>query len=183
MKYRKTKIFDNKKIIIRSASKSDLKQVKKFQIFYNSLVEEDVMINRNEKVSIRYEIDWLKNRIDEIKNHRSVILIAEYNNIIVGSSNISLKTGRSSYVGGVGISIEKNYRKIGLGIFLIKEIIKLARKELIPKPKILRLSVMPNNKPALKLYEKTGFTSVAKIPRQFQYKGKLVDEIIMLMDL
>ncbi|PIV12707.1 MAG: GNAT family N-acetyltransferase, partial [Candidatus Nealsonbacteria bacterium CG03_land_8_20_14_0_80_36_12] len=49
------------------------------------------------------------------------------------------------------------------------------------KPKIIRLSVFPTNKAAIGLYKKLGFKKVAKISKQIQYKGKLVDEIIMLL--
>jgi ribosomal protein S18 acetylase RimI-like enzyme len=63
----------------------------------------------------------------------------------------------------------------------MEEIIKLAKKELRPGLKIIRLSVYSNNKIAIALYKKYGFKEVAKIPKQIQYKGKLIDEIIMLL--
>jgi ribosomal protein S18 acetylase RimI-like enzyme len=59
----------------------------------------------------------------------------------------------------------------------------LAKKELQPKPKIIRLSVFPTNKPAIGLYKKYGFKKAARIPKQLQDKGKLLDEIIMLLEL
>jgi ribosomal protein S18 acetylase RimI-like enzyme len=66
---------------------------------------------------------------------------------------------------------------------MMKEIIKLAKKDLRPKPKTIRLNVFQGNKSALVLYKKLGFRKVARIPKQFQYKGKLEDEIVMLLDL
>jgi ribosomal protein S18 acetylase RimI-like enzyme len=45
------------------------------------------------------------------------------------------------------------------------------------------LSVFSTNKPAIGLYKKYGFKTVTKIPKQIQYQGKLIDEIIMLLDL
>ena len=65
----------------------------------------------------------------------------------------------------------------------MSEIIKLAKKKLKPRLKFIRLGVYPNNKPALALYRKFGFKKAAKIPKQIQYKGKLLDEIIMLKEL
>jgi len=96
---------------------------------------------------------------------------------------IELGKERQNHVGGLGISIRNGYRGIGLGEYLMKEIIKLTKKELKPKPKIIRLSVLPNNKPAIGLYKKCGFKKVAAVPKQMQYKGKLLDEIVMLLDL
>jgi len=59
-------------------------------------------------------------------------------------------------------------------------LIKLAKKELKPKFKIIRLNVLPTNKPAISFYKKLGFKKVAVVPKQIQYKGNLVDEIIIM---
>ncbi len=72
---------------------------------------------------------------------------------------------------------------MGLGALLMKEIIKLAKKELRPRPKIIRLSVFQANISAIKLYEKIGFKKAAQIPKQFYYKGKFIDEMVMLLEL
>jgi len=59
-------------------------------------------------------------------------------------------------------------------------IIELAKKEFNPKLKIIQLRVYINNKSAINLYKKMGFKIVAKMPKQIQFKGKLIDEFIML---
>ena len=69
---------------------------------------------------------------------------------------------------------------MGLGKYMASEIIKLAKEKLSPKPKIIRLEVFTSNDPAIALYKKMGFKIVAKIPKQMQHKGKLVDEFVML---
>ena len=63
---------------------------------------------------------------------------------------------------------------------MTQEVIKVARKELKPAPKIIKLEVYVNNKPAIALYKKMGFKIVGKIPNQIQWKGKLIAEFIML---
>jgi len=45
------------------------------------------------------------------------------------------------------------------------------------------LEVYVNNEPAIKLYKKMGFKRVARIPKHIQYKGKLIDEFIMQLEL
>lgn len=177
------KIFNGKKITIRPFSRKDIYSPKKFQDFINSLIEEDAMIKWNRKVSLKEEIDWLKNTIKDIKRHKRVFLTAENDEIVVGTVQIALNRGRQNHVGNLGVIIRKDYRGIGLGKYLMAEIIKLARKELKPKPKIIRLSVFPTNKPAIRLYKKYGFKKVALVPNQFKYKGKLYDEMIMLLTL
>ena len=63
----------------------------------------------------------------------------------------------------------------------MQESIKMAKKELRPSPKVIMLSVYVNNIPAIKLYKKIGFKKAARIPKQVQYNGKLIDEFIMLL--
>lgn len=176
-----TKILDNKKITVRQLSKSDLKKVEQFRDFINSFVDEDAQITMNEKISLKGEEKWLKDKLEYIKKKKAVFLVAEHNGAIIGTTGIDSRIWRQSHIGEFGITIKKGYRGIGLGTRLMKEIIKLAKRELKPKPKILRLTVFPTNKPAMNLYKKLGFRVVAKVPRQIQYKGRLISEVIMLL--
>ena len=177
----KTRIFGDKKISIRKLSKGDLRNVKKFQDFINSFVEEKAKIAINRKLSLREEREWMKDVLKKLKSRKEIFLFAECDNKIIGTTSVELDRWRKSHIGNFGITIRNGYRRMGLGKYLMGEILKLARKELKPKPKIIRLTVYSNNKPAIKLYKKLGFKKVAKIPKQIQYKGKLLDEIIMLL--
>lgn len=175
-----TKKFGDKKITIRKLSSKDIKRTKEFQDYINSLIGEGVKILLNQKLTFEEEKRWLKDTFKQVKKHREVFIVAEHNNRIVGNTGIDLDKGRRNHIGNFGISIKKGYRGIGLGKFLMEEIIKLAKKELKPKPRIIRLSVYSNNKPAINFYKKCGFKKVAVIPKQIQYKGKLINEVIML---
>lgn len=175
-----TKNFDGKKIIIRSLMAKDLKATEKFQDFINSLVEEEAMILVNSPKSKKDELEWLKESLQKIKNGRGVLLVAESSGKIVGNTGITLLKERKNHIGEFSISIKNGYRGIGLGKFLMAEIIKLAKKKFGKRLKIIRLSVHQGNQPAFKLYQKMGFQLVAKIPKQVQRKGGLIDELIML---
>ena len=177
------KVFNGRKITIRELSQKDIRKVKKFQDFINSFVEEDAKIAMNRKLSLREEREWMKDVLKKLKSRKEIFLFAEYDNKIIGTTSMELDRWRQSHIGNFGITIRNGYRRMGLGKYLMGKILKLARKELKPKPKIIRLSVYPNNKPAIKLYKKYGFKNAARIPRQIQYKGKLIDEIIMLREL
>jgi ribosomal protein S18 acetylase RimI-like enzyme len=176
----KTKIFDGKKIIIRPPLESDIKNAKKFQDFFNSLAKEDAEINQTEKKTLKEEIEWLKERRKRVKTRNEFHLIAEHNDIIVGSVVVGSRKERRRHIGELGIMIRNGYRRIGLGSFIISEAIKLAQRKLKFRPKIIRLSVTATNKPAIKFYQNNGFKKVAVIPQQFKVKDKLVDEYIML---
>jgi RimJ/RimL family protein N-acetyltransferase len=175
--------FKDNKITIRKLFSRDVKNAKKFQDFINSLVLEEAKISINKEKTLKEEKQWLMEKIKAIKNHKEVFLVAECDNKIIGSTSIDLGRWRESHVGNFGITIKKDYRGIGLGKYLICKILKLAKKELKPKPKIIRLGVFPDNKPAMGLYKKVGFKEVARIPKQIQYKGKLLGEVIMLLYL
>lgn len=176
-----TKVFGDKRIIIRELNKNDLRKVKKFQDFINSLAKEDAKILINRKVPIKEEVAWLKSQYDAVKTKKLIHFLTEHNDKIVGSSEIRLHQGRMSHVGEFGIAIRNGYRRMGLGTYLAKEIIKLAQKRF--KIKIVRLSVYSVNKPARELYNSLGFKMVATIPKQIQIKGKLKDEVIMIREL
>lgn len=177
------KTFNGKKIKIRKISRKDLRNIKKFQDFINSLVEEKAKITVNEKMSFSKEKKWLEMMLKSVKSHKQAFLFAEYNEEVIGTTSIKLNVWRQSHIGMLGITIRNGYRGIGLGKYLTGEILKLAKKELKPKPKIIRLSVFSTNKPAINLYKRYGFKKVATIPKQIQHKGKLINEVIMLLDL
>lgn len=179
----KTKIFTDRNITIKPFSNKDLKCPKKFQVFINSLIKENAQIILNKELSLKEEKEFLKSTFEQIKRHQQVFLVARCKNDIIGTTGISLRKGRQNHIGEFGITIRKNYRRIGLGSYLMKEIIKLAKKQLKPQPKIIRLNVFPTNKPAIELYKKQGFRKAAKIPLQIEYQGKLIKEVIMLLYL
>jgi len=177
------KILKGRKIRIENLSRKDLKLVKSFLDYINSLIEENAQISFNKKFSLKEERKWIEEEVKNIKKKKEIVLVAKDKNKVVGITNIQLRRGRQDHVGELGISVRKEYRGMGLGRYLMREILKLAKKELKPKPKIIRLSVFSTNKIAQNLYRKMGFKIVAKVPKQVQYKGKLVDEIIMIKNL
>ena len=75
------------------------------------------------------------------------------NEWIIGIGNIiiNVDTKRAHIM---HIFIDDNYRRKGLATKIIQYLETLARER---KMKILTLSVMPRNKPAIKLYKKLGF--------------------------
>lgn len=175
-----TKLFGDKKIIIRQIRASDVANAKKFQNYINSLINEEAMILMNKKFSLKEEQDAVKGFLKNNKKKNKVLVIAEHDDQIIGLTDISLDRHRRNHIGILGISIRAGYRGIGLGKYIMEEVIKLTKTELNPKPRMIQLEVYANNKPAIGLYKRMGFKQVAKLPKQIQYKGKLIDEIVMI---
>ncbi len=175
--------IQDKEINIRKLKPSDINQPEKFQKHINSFIPEDAMLLMKKKKNRKEEIDWLKGRIKEVKNHKTIYLIAESNNEIIGACHIALCRERKDHIGELGIAIKQGYRGFGLGKYLMQEVIKLAKTELKSSPKIIELGVYECNKPAIALYKKMGFKPVAKIPNRLQYKNNFITEIIMHLEI
>lgn len=177
------KIFKGKEIKIKELSQKDLKLAKNFLNFYNSLIKEEVQIANCKRKSLAEEKKWLKEKIKGVRAKEKVVLFARDQEKVVGCCGIELLKDRRCRVGELAISIRAGYRGIGLGSYLVREILKLAKKRLKPKIKMLRLEVFATNRAALSFYKELGFKIVAKIPKQIEYKGKLIDEIVMIKNL
>lgn len=167
-------VLAGKAIIVRKPKMND---VSKLLSFINSFVEEDAMINVNKKFTLAKERKWLRDALKEIKNNEAHQLIAEYNGKIIGSVEINRRKFRQSHVASYGISVRKDYRKIGLGTALSKRIIDIAKRD--PKIKVLYLDVFANNKDAIRLYKRLGFRKVAQLSKRIFYKGKYIDQVTM----
>ena len=178
-----TKIFGDKKITIRTIKKSDIANARKFQQYINSLVEEDAKILMYKRASAQEEKTFIEMVFKGVKNKTRVHLIAECDGKIIATTGIEQGRLRRNHIGTFGIAIVKGYRGLGLGKFLMSEIINLAKKDLKPKPRIIQLEAFANNKPAISLYKKMGLKIVTNVPKQIQYKGKLISETIMMKEI
>lgn len=176
----KVKYFKDTKIKVRELGPQDLKKAREFANYINELIEEDAKILLKNRKSFKDEKEWLEDQLKKTKKRKGVMLLAFDEDKIVGISEANLEKERSDHVASFGISVRKEYRGIGLGEFLMREVLDLAKEKL--KPKLFRLSVFANNEVAQNLYQKLGFVKVATIPKQLQYKGKLVDEVIMIKE-
>jgi ribosomal protein S18 acetylase RimI-like enzyme len=174
---KKFKAKDGREVVIRTVKYSDLRQTLSY---INELVAEDTFILVCRKKSLREEREWLKKSLKGMKNGKEVVIVAEIDKKIVCCSNLKKLSDRSPHVGEFGISVLKQYRNLGIGKEMVKQIIEISRDM---KFKIILLGVFANNKAALSLYKKFGFRQVGRAPKIFLYKGKYVDDIWMMKKL
>jgi ribosomal protein S18 acetylase RimI-like enzyme len=174
------KTLGNKKLIIAPMSAKDLKCAKEYQDFINDLIEEGAKLLMNVRQTLKDEQNWVKDVVKKVKEGKKVFLIVRDGKMVVGNTSFEMLTFRKNHIARMGIAIRQGYRGAGLGKYLITEIMKLAKKQLKPTPKLFQLEVYENNEPAIALYKKMGFKIVGKIPKQIQYKGKLISEYIMI---
>ncbi len=111
---------------------------------------------------------------DEIKNPMAdyTLLVDENDNVVAfGGFWHILDEGHIT-----NIAVKKEFRQNKLGTLLVSEMIKSAKEKEI---KSMTLEVRVSNTPAIKLYEKMGFSSVGKRPK-FYSDGE--DAFIMWLE-
>lgn len=172
-KTKRVKIRDGRTIVIRRPKMSDVKQLKDY---INSLVAEDALIKINERQSLKAECAWLKDILKRIRKNKLHKFVAEYNGEIIGNVELRKEKWRKSHIAEIGISVKKNYRRLGVATILMKTILEIGKKD--KEIKLMYLSAYTPNKAAQKLYKKLGFKKVAVLKNRGQYKGKFTDEII-----
>lgn len=145
-----------------------------FNIHQNTLLEPNNLLidieNWNHNLS--QEI----NDIEKLNKNGNQYLVAQVNNQIAGYC--LLKTGKyrkNKHCGTLEIFVLPQYRKQKIGKKLVKEIIKNAK---IDKLKRIEVEVWDNNKPALALYKKLGFTREGTKKKAYKIKNRYIDSHI-----
>ncbi|MCX6720951.1 MAG: GNAT family N-acetyltransferase [Candidatus Staskawiczbacteria bacterium] len=172
-----------KKLIIESLGPKELKYAKEYTDFINSLIAENAKILMNRKQTVKEETEFVKGAIKKTKEKKKIYLIAKDGKKVVANTSFEVMAYKQNHIARFGIAIRNGYRGMGLGNYMMTEVMKLAKTRLKPTPKLFRLEVLENNKPAIALYKKMGFKIVAKLPKHIQDKGKLVAEYVMIKDV
>lgn len=175
---KKYKIFD-KTIILRYPRPTDAQDLMNL---INSLVKEGADIAKAKPVTIQEEKLWLKDSITSIKNKEKIIILAEMDNVCVGSCEITKDTyDVSRHVGILGIGLVKSARGMGIGTTLIKTALAEAKKKL--GLRLVKLYVFDTNNIGKNIYAELGFKEIGRIPKGVYHNKKYKDDIIMAKTL
>jgi ribosomal-protein-alanine N-acetyltransferase len=90
-----------------------------------------------------------------------IYLVAVVNGIVVGFADVRLMKEKAKIM---GIAVEDKFQYSGVGSTLINNVVELARAE---GKKLVYLEVRRDNLPAIKLYERYGFT----LEKEFEKGG------------
>jgi len=161
------------KVIIKKASKKDAEELLNLQ--QTALWEPGFMLENPD--------EWhhtVKDEEDDIKTRQkgnNLYLIAQLDSQIVGFLRFTGgKFAKTSHAGKFGMFVRKEFRGMGVGKKLIKELLIWAKNN---KIKRVELEVLANNKPALGLYKKSGFKKEGVKKKESKINNKYLDSIIM----
>jgi RimJ/RimL family protein N-acetyltransferase len=131
------------------------------------------------KLTINQEKDWINSFL---VNKNSLLLIAEYNNEIIG--NIDL-TGNQrklmEHTAVIGMGMLKDWRDTRLGTALLSNVIEWAKQNEILE--VIWLQVYTENIAGLALYKKLGFSENGIIKNFFKHENEYFDNLTMSLSV
>jgi RimJ/RimL family protein N-acetyltransferase len=181
--------FEQKKIITKKGNEIILRMIlpNEAQALLDSMVEISstspyILTTPDffKNTSVEFETSWInKYNIDP----RSILVVAQFNNRIVGVLDFSAYTNaKTRHRGVLGISLHQSIRGEGVGEALFKKLIYEIQK--VDDLTAVELSVMGENQQAYGLYKKMGFIEVGRNPRAFKISDdKFCDDIQMVLRL
>lgn len=144
----------------------------KLMVLWNSVIQEKDYLNTRTPVTEYRQKKNMRKYIRNIKAQKRVTLVAETDGKIIGSIQAKRCKGNMDHVYDFGMIIDKKFRGLGLGTFLIKGMEKQIK---IQGGKIIKLGCMATNSVAIKTYEKNGYLEYARMPKGIQRRGRRVD--------
>jgi len=169
-----------REITVRVVDKDD---AQKLMDFINPIFSEDAFLMRGPKdlvKNVKEQQKYVNNQIKKLKKKEGVLLLAIYENKIIGSTDLRRMVYRQKHMGELGIAISADFREEGLGKKLL-ELVEIQAKLL--GLKALFLYCFANNGRALHIYEKIGFKKAGMLPKAYEYKGDFIDSITMCKEI
>lgn len=156
---------------LRDALASDLPRIVEI---YNSTVPGRMVTADTEPVSVESRVKWFEDHSADFRP----IWVLELNDEICGWVSFQSFYGRPAYNATVELSIyvDQNYRKKGIGRFLLGKAIEACPKLGI---KSLLGFIFGHNVPSLQLFYQFGFTDWAVMPKIAELDGVERDLIIV----
>lgn len=165
------------KIIFRTPTMADVAALRRF---INTVIAEHTFIGTTEPKSLKEEKQFVRSRIQQLKNQDGIFITAWVGTQLVGTAGIDRQGQHktTAHIGTFGISVAKKFRSQGVGQQLALVILDAAKTG-IPGIKIVDLKVFAVNKVALGLYKKLGFKAHGRLPQGLYHRGKYLDDVMM----
>lgn len=167
-----------KSIVFRLLSESDLHQLTDY---INILSQEDTYISfSGETFDLDTERKKIAGWVQEMENDNLVWIVSYHSDELISSASVIRETRRSKHVGTIALSVKKGFREEGIGSKML-DLLEEAGKQM--QLRMLELTVFSNNERARHVYAKHGYREVGSIPEKLLYRGKYIDEVVMIKRL
>lgn len=166
-------------IVIRQSNMADAFNFRNLRL--NALQDSPTAFSMDYQKASNYPLKYWEETLT-MDDQESAIFFAEHEDQLIGMTGIargrSPKTKHAADIWGVYISPE--WRGLHIAEELIKSCTAWAKmREIV----ILRLAVVATNKPAIRCYERCGFTMYGTEPRSLFLQGKYYDEYLMSLTI
>jgi len=175
----KTCLKNGDELIIRSAVKSDAKDILEYLKKISS--ESDNLPYGEGELDI--DIEEEEEYIVDIENDSNcIILLGIVNNEIACLGNIINESReRLMHNAEVSISVKMKYQSLGIGSELLNKLIGFSKDTKIIKN--ISLGVKEDNYKAIRLYEKFNLKKTGRNKKFFNINGVFFDQIIMALEI
>jgi RimJ/RimL family protein N-acetyltransferase len=172
---KEAKLKDGTKILLRPMVAEDQDAL---YTFFKSVPKEDARYLRDDVASRLIVEEWTKN----LDYTRTLPVLAFKNGIVIADATLNRRRyGWKWHLGTVRLFVHKDYRKVGLGQLMIKEIADIAFKLELEK---LIAEVPDVNISAINAFTKAGFYRAATIPNLVKDReNRPLDVVVMIKDI
>lgn len=130
--------------------------------------------------SLKLPDDTWKEQLQKSRDENSsVMFFAKDGDRLVGMIGAFWQSKeKTKHIGNIfGVYVDSKYRGKGIGKLLMEAI--LNKLDNMPQIEKIKLGVVTQQTPALKLYEKYGFKSIGKCVKELKVEGRYCDEYLM----
>ncbi len=169
-------IGKGRQVTLRYPVMSDVEAMRNY---INTLSLERTHIRfQGEKISLEDEEQYLAQQLKGFSQGQTVLLLLFCDERLIGIAGIEMSDKTERHVGILGISLLKDFRKEGIGSFLMEQLLKEAIEN-IPLLEIATLVLFSNNTAGFNLYKKFGFVEYGRLSRGIKLENQYVDSILM----
>ncbi len=163
-----------KKVLIRPTIEKDRDLI--YDLFQRA--DESDMIFLKDKVKTRETVDRWYEKIDFSK---VLPIVAQYENKIIGNTTLHFMTKSKRHMAEIRIFLDKDFRGIGLGSYLVKSQIKIGRELNL---KSIIAEIISEHYKLIKSFRTLGFSRKCDLEDYFMTnEGEMFDVTIMMYDL
>ncbi|HWP22547.1 MAG TPA: GNAT family N-acetyltransferase [Candidatus Cryosericum sp.] len=171
---------DGRTLILRDPTLDDAEEMVDYLKVVGS--ETDFLLcdeNGIDGLTLEGERDWITATLDA-PNTRMFVGTVNGEIVLVCDVRAAARK-RIAHVGGVAISIKRDYWRFGIGSIAMREMIDFAKSTGVLST--LSLEVREGNERAISLYKRFGFTEIGRHKARINVRGTYYDEILMDLDL